>query len=96
MLIMPITTDTIRQSIEFALSEERIKRQIQRLEENPSRFIILEITSTVISYPQSIIRVIINFNERGNPNNFREDTQLDIQGTALSNFRILNLIANEI
>ena len=93
---MPITTETIRQSIEFALSEPRVRQQIQNLEANPARFIIHGVTSTIISYQQNIIRVIINFNERGNPNNFREDTQMDIQGTEFSNFQILHLIANEI
>lgn len=93
---MPITTETIRQSIEFALSEPRVSRQIQNLEATPARFIIHEVTATIINYQQNIIRVIINFNERGNPNNFREDTQMDIQGTEFSNFRILHLIAYEI
>ena len=92
---MKITTDSVRQAIEFALNEPKVKKQIQDLEAPPDKFIIYQVTSTVINYNQNIIRVIINFNEKGNPNSFKEDTLIDIQGTSFSNFKILNLIATQ-
>lgn len=89
-------TETIQQAINFVLGTPKAKEYIREMESAPSDFAIFQISCSVINYKDSIVRVIINFNERNNPNNFKEDAVIDVQGTNFENFRILKLGADQI
>lgn len=84
-------TETIQQAINFVLGTPQAQKYVNDLEAPPHNFEIFEISASVVNYRDSIIRVIINFNERGNPNNFKEDAVIDVQGTNFADFRILKL-----
>ena len=88
--------ESLKQAIDFVLSAPKVKSYIQSMESLSNRFVIAEISTKVINYDKKIIRVFINFNEKGNPNNFKEDAIIDLQGTTLNDFKILNVNAYEV
>jgi hypothetical protein len=88
--------ETVQQAINFVLGTPRVQQYISELEAPPDNFVIFQISASVINYHDSIIRVLINFNERGNPNNFKEDAVIDVRGTNFSDFQILKLGSTQI
>jgi hypothetical protein len=88
-------TETLKQAIEFILGAPRVQGYISKMESQPNQFVISKITAEVADYRKSIIRIHINFNERGNPNNFKEDVIIDVQGTTFGDFRVLGILPVE-
>jgi len=88
-----LKTQTLQQAIDFVLGSSAAQKYVRELEAEPDKFVISSITATVVNYQKNIIRILINFNERGNPNNYKEDAMVDVQGTEFSNFKILNVVA---
>lgn len=89
-------TETIQQAIDFVLGIPKVKEYIMEMEKPPHDFAIFQISGSVLDYSDSIVRIIINFNERNNPNNFKEDAVIDVQGTNFQDFRILRSGASQI
>jgi len=85
-------TETLKQAIEYVLSNSKVQEYINKMENLPNQFVIAQISAGVTNYQKNIIRVFINFNERGNPNNFKEDAIIDIQGTAFGDFKIVGML----
>ena len=88
-----IKTETLQQAIQFVLGTPEAKKYIDEMESSPDTFAIAQISASVIHYNKSIIRVFINFHEKGNPNNFKEDALIDVQGTHFGDFKVLNVVA---
>jgi hypothetical protein len=65
------------------------------MESQPNQFAISKIIAEVTDYQNSIIGITINFNERGNPNNFKEDVLITVQGTTFGNFKVLGTLPFE-
>jgi hypothetical protein len=86
-------TETLKQSIEYVLSLPNVQRAVAAMEATkPLRFIIKSINTAVTDYHNSIITVVVNFEE--NPSatgNIPEDIQVTIKGTALVNFQLLDV-----
>ena len=85
-------TETLKQAIEYVLGNPKIQEYIAKMESLADQFVITQISAGVANYQKSIIRVFINFNERGNPNNFKEDAIVDVQGTTFENFKIVGML----
>jgi hypothetical protein len=83
----------LKEAIDFAMSIEEVKAHISALEAEPKRFMVSQITATVANLNMNIIRVFLNYWESGNPNLYKEDAIIDLQGTSITNFEILNIIA---
>ena len=89
-------TDTVGQAIQFALNLPEVQRHIKALESLPNRFKIYQVMATVRNYDENIIRVFLNFSEKSNPNEYKEDALIDLQGTSVSDFKVLNIIPFEL
>ncbi len=89
-------TETLAQAIQFAMNVPEVQRHIQALEKLPNRFKIHRIMATVTNEDENIIRVFINFNEKANPNDYKEDALIDIQGISPADFKVLNIIPFEL
>lgn len=88
-------TETIKQVIDYVLEAQVVKNHINTLEALPNRFVIFQICATVINHQKSIIRVFINFHEVDNPNTYKEDVIVDVQGTTYSDFKILGILPGQ-
>jgi len=85
-------TETLKQAFEFVLGNPKVKEYIDKMESLPNQFVIAQISAGVTNYQKSIIRVFINFNERGNPNSFKEDAIIEVQGTSFTDFKIVGML----
>ena len=84
-------TQTLLDAIRFIDSHEPTKAYIQEHEAAPKNFEIYQISATVGNYEDRIVRVLINFAKRANAKGLNEDIFIDIQGTNLSDFKILKV-----
>jgi hypothetical protein len=83
-------TETLANAITYVLNSEKCRNYIADFESSPEKFEIFELGARVVNSEQRITRLLINFRElRGD--NFDEDAVVDVQGTDLSNFRILKI-----
>lgn len=89
-------TETLLQAIQFATNVPEVQRHIEALEKLPNRFKIYQITATVTNETEDIVRVFINFSEKSNPNTYKEDALIDVQGNSPDNFRVLDIIPFEL
>ena len=89
-------TETLNQAIQFALTVPEVQKHIQALEALPHRFKIYQVMATVANYEEHTIRIILNFSEKGNPNDYKEDALVDIQGTSPADFKVLHIIPYEL
>lgn len=89
-------TQTVKQAIDFVFGDPAVQQHINTLEALPYRFVIYQIAAEVWNYKTNTIRVFLNFHEQGNPNGYKEDLVVTIQGTALTNFRILGYEAHQV
>jgi hypothetical protein len=84
------------EAIQFALNIQDVQKHIEALEAMPKRFKIYQIMATVRDYNENIIRVFLNFSEESNPNDYKEDVLIDIQGTSTADFKVLRIIPFEL
>jgi hypothetical protein len=84
-------TQTLIDAIGFINTHEPTKAYIREYEAAPKNFEIYQISATVGNYEERIIRVLINFAKRGNAKGLNEDIFIDIQGTDLTDFKILKI-----
>jgi hypothetical protein len=89
-------TETLAQAIQFAMNVPEVQRHIIALEKLPDRFKIHRIMATVTDEAENIIRVFLNFSEKSNPNDYKEDALIDIQGTSPADFKVLDIIPFEL
>jgi len=89
-------TETLNQAIQFVMNLTEVKKHIDDLEALPKRFMIYQVSATVRDYEENIIRVFLNFSEKANPNDYKEDALIDIQGSSLADFKVLHIIPYEI
>jgi hypothetical protein len=84
-------TQTLIDAIGFINTHEPTKAYIQEHEAAPKNFEIYQISATVGNYEERIVRILINFAKRGNAKGLNEDIFIDIQGTDLTDFKILKI-----
>lgn len=84
-------TQTLLDAIRFIDTHEPTKAYIKEHEAAPKNFEIYQISATVGNHEDSIVRVLINFAKRANAKGQNEDVFIDIQGTDLSDFKILKI-----
>lgn len=84
-------TQTLMDAIRFIDAHEPTQKFIQGHESPPKSYEIYQISATVSNYEESIVRVLINFARRGNSKGTNEDVSIDIQGSCLSDFKILRI-----
>lgn len=84
-------TQTLLDAIRFIDSHEPTKAYIQEHEAAPKNFEIYQISATAGNQEKSIVRVLINFAKRANAKGQNEDVFIDIQGSDLSNFKIIKV-----
>ena len=84
-------TQTLLDAIRFLDTHEPTKAYIQEHEAAPKNFEIYQISATVANQEESIVRVLINFAKRAKPKGLNEDVFIDIQGTDLSDFKVLKI-----
>jgi len=89
-------TETLNQAIQFAMTVPEVQKHIQSLEALPNRFKIYQVIATVTNYEESTIRVFLNFGERGNPNDYKEDALIDIKGNSPADFKVLQITPYEL
>lgn len=89
-------TETLTQAIQFAMNVPEVQRHIVALEKLPHRFKIHRIMATVTDEDTKTIRVLLNFSEKSNPNDYKEDALIDIQGNSPEDFKLLSIIPFEV
>lgn len=84
-------TQTLLDAIRFIDTHEPTKTYIMEHETAPKNFEIYQISATVGNQEDNIVRVLINFAKRANAKGQNEDVFMDIQGSDLSDFKILKI-----
>ncbi|MDB5250679.1 MAG: hypothetical protein JWQ40_5073 [Segetibacter sp.] len=81
-------TESLKQAIDYVLGLPQVQQRIALIESfQQGRFTIAQIGATVIPNLK-IIRVVINYFDKTNLNNLKEDTVCDLSGTDFSNFKV--------
>ncbi len=84
-------TQTLLDAIRFIDTHEPTKTYIKEHEAAPKNFEIYQISATVGNKEDSIVRVLLNFGKKAKIKGLNEDVFIDIQGTDLSDFKILKI-----
>ena len=88
-------TETLTQAIQFAINIPEVQKHVKALEALPHRFKIYQIMATVTDYEEMIIRIFLNFSEKSNPNEYKEDALIEIQGSSPTDFKVVRIIPYE-
>ena len=91
-----MNTETLGQAIQFALSIPEVQKHIKALEGLPHRFKIHRIMATVTNEEAAIARVFLNFSEKSNPNDYKEDALIDVQVSSPGDFKLLGIMPFEL